>query len=165
MEKTGNNRSTFAKVHAKNRKALQKLVTDVYTNFDDSMVDRGGFRNFDTFFGSLPINIESSCQFLRCILKQPKADDFSYQLCIEKAVWNILISEDQHIVKLHHKYSDSHIEEEDVCFRIFCLFNRFCETDTFPMTLKNKMLGFLCMRFGVSTPWVIKHLMFNGSNS
>ena len=135
----------------KNRKVLQKLLDHARATFDKSMIDKEHFTMFDTFFANLPVSIESASQFLHCILKQPNADDVLYQLAIEKLVWNIFRNSNKYLAGLCLKYKNSQVDEEDDCFRLFCIFNRFCETDFFPMSLTDKALHFMCSKFGVDT--------------
>ena len=135
-----------------NRKALQNLLEYVRATFDVTMIDKGHFGYFDTFFENLPVNIESSSQFLHCILKRPKADDVLYQLGIEKLVWNMIKNNGQYVSGLCLKYKNSQVEEVDNCFQLFCIFNRFCETDFIPITLTDTTLHFLCSKLGIDTP-------------
>ena len=102
-----------------NRKALKGLLQSALFTFDDTVIDKEQFASFDAFFRNLPINIESSSQFLHCIMKQPKTDDVSYQLSIEKLVWNNIHSKNIKLAHLYVNYNTSQVQEEDSCFRLF----------------------------------------------
>ena len=65
---------------------------------------------------------------MRGILKRHEVSDFSFQITIEKLVWKMIKAS---YIRSHYL----HTEQEELAFRIFCIFNRFCETDTVPMTL------------------------------
>ena len=135
-----------------NRTALQNLLEHVRITFDDATINKEHFRHFDTFFANLPVNIETSSQFFHCILKQPKADDVSYQLGIERLVWRIIRNNGECLSGLCLKHKNSHVEEENNCFHLFCIFNRFCETDSLPISLTDNGLRFLCAKFHINAP-------------
>ena len=124
---------------------LFQLVTKIYIGLDENIVDRTGFRQFGNFFQNVPVTVESATKFIRGILKRHEVNDFSFQIIVEKLVWRM--------VKLSFIEKESnHTADEDLAFRLFCLFNRFCETDEIPMKLSSQALYLLYSWLCITEP-------------
>ena len=123
---------------------LGKLVGQVYVNFDGSIVSRVGLAGFETFFSEVEISVENGSKYLSGILKLPSTDNFSFELEIERLAWSVIKSD--HEFYLPHSKDKNN--EEQLCFQLFCIFNRFCETTTIPMQLENNAKIFLFKKFG-----------------
>jgi hypothetical protein len=137
---------------------LFQLVTKLYMGLDESIVDRDGFSQFANYFKNVPVCIESSSIFIRDILKRQEVSDFSFQITVEKMVWEMvkpfyiqknylrMDREDPSIGRKKFLKSASEdssfgtkkslsLDREDLSFRIFCLFNRISDTDIIPIRL------------------------------
>ena len=128
---------------------LRRLVEQIYMDLDD-----GSIRNvdslflFDKFFRNVEVSVDSSRAFLSGILKGHDTDELLFQLKVEQAVWKVLgLYPDFH--SLYNKYENSDVMEENVCFQLFCLFNRFCEHTRIPMLMHSKAEEFLRSKFGI----------------
>ena len=110
------------------KSVLFQLVTKIYMGLDETIVERDGFRQFANFFENVPVSIESASKYIRGILKRHEVSDFSFQIVVEKLVWKMI-----HSVYIRKQYIST--DKEELAFRVFCLFNRICETDSIPMKL------------------------------
>ena len=81
----------------------------------------------------------------------PEVDDFTYQLYVERTVWNI-IKDNNLLHESIKKYSDNSDGLDNICFRLFCLFNRFCESNIVPMKIQKNALDYMYSKFGIMPP-------------
>ena len=127
------------------KNVLAQLVNKIFMGLDETIVDRTGFRQFSNFFHHVPVSVESASKFLRGILKRHEVNDFSFQLTIEKLVWRIIKA-----YYIKRQYFNS--EREELAFRLFCLFNRFCDTDDIPMLLNSQAIFLLYSWLNIPEP-------------
>ena len=115
------------------KNVLAQLVNKIFMGLDETIVDRTGFRQFSNYFHHVPVSVESAGKFLRGILRRHEVNDFSFQITIEKLVWRLIKS--YYIQGIYMNY-----EKEELAFRLFCLFNRFCDTENIPMMLSSQAI-------------------------
>ena len=143
------------------RCALLPLISKLYVYLDEDVIDPMAYSRLDAFFKSIEnqkqgLNIESAIKFIGGVLKRHGVDDLSFQQQIEKAVWSILKC--NHVFyQIHRKYKSSNESEDDTktsneieddpCFHLFCLFNRFCESSTNKMILGAHYANYLVSKF------------------
>ena len=138
------------------REALQPLISKLYVYLDEHVIDPMAYSRLDAFFKSIDnqnqkFNIESATKFIGGILKRHGVDDVSFQLQVEKAVWDLMKC--NHIFYKIHKQnkckSDSESEritENESLFHLFCIFNRFCESNMNRMMLGAHFSNYLVSR-------------------
>ena len=91
-----------------------------------------GFTPCSDFFKNVDVNVETCHDFITRQLKHYKVtDSFSYELKIEKAVWDILLG-NKMWYEMHNKYGDIDTTgimiinmDRGIAYRLFCLYNRF----------------------------------------
>ena len=127
------------------KNVLAQLVNKIFMGLDETIVDRAGFRQFSNFFHHVPVSVESASKFLRGILRRHEVNDFSFQITIEKLVWRLIKS-----YYIQRQYLNS--EKEDLAFRLFCLFNRLCDTDDIPMLLDSQATYLLYNWLNIQEP-------------
>ena len=108
---------------------------------------------FEKFFSNLAVNVDSTHGYLSTIIKPSDVDDFTFGSIVERTVWNLLKSDIRwklpKQLKPSQKFADK--KEEGICFQIFCLFNRFCDSEHLPMKINDESSKFLLKKFGVET--------------
>ena len=129
---------------------LLKLVEHIYAvDIDGSISSREGFKHFETFFNEIEVSVESGRKYLSGLLQLSIIDDSSFEREVEELAWSLIKSD----YGFYLPYSND-IDEEDkdkeekLCFQLFCIFNRFCETTLIPMQLENNAKNFLFKKFG-----------------
>ena len=138
------------------REALQPLISKLYVYLDDDVIDPMAYQKLDSFFKSIEnqkqkLNIESATKFIGGILKRHGVDDVSFQLEVEKAVWDLLKCNPT-FYQIHKSFrskssSSSEKNTEDTkLFHLFCIFNRFCESNMNRMMISVHYSNFLVSR-------------------
>ena len=133
------------------RKVLGRVqVTVGETNLRRMSNDVNGkeFIHFDEFFQNEDINCRTCDKFIFTMLKfYNVTDHFLYELKIEKAVWSILLEHKKWLAD-HSRYGDIDKNgvylinmKDDTVYRLFCLYNRFSNTNgnkirLYPQSLK-----------------------------
>ena len=124
---------------------LHKLVEHIYAvDIDGSISSREGFRHFETFFNEIEVSVESGRKYLSGLLKLSTIDNSSFEREVEELAWSLIKSD----YEFYLPYSNDKDTEEQLCFQLFCIFNRFCETTVIPMQLGNNAKNFLFKKFG-----------------
>ena len=131
------------------KNAVRQVVANLYAKLSGSIVHHDGLRLFDRYFNDVKVTIDSSRAFLTGILKNYEVDEQPFQMNVEKTVWNIMEA-DHGSYAVHQKYRTSSEDEEDICFKLFCLFNRFCAITEIPLTVDANTKEFLFTKFGMS---------------
>ena len=110
------------------KNVIFKFVCEINRLHNRSIIDRYGFDQFQNYFSNVELSLKNCIKYIRGVLKRHEVDDFEFQLMVEKLVWK---SMGQHYI------SDtcSGYEQEEFAFRLFCLFNRFCDCNILPLTL------------------------------
>ena len=138
------------------RVALQPLISKLYVYLDEDVIDPMAYSRLDAFFKSIEnqkqrLNIESATKFIGGILKRHGVDDVMFQLEVEKAVWDLLKC-NHTFYKIHKNYrskssssSEKHLEDKRL-FHLFCIFNRFCESNIDRMMISSHYSNFLVRR-------------------
>ena len=126
------------------KKTLRHFCSILFCNMDESMIyNSSGFWNFDQFFQEgMEATAENMAKFLGGVLKLPHVDDLTFQLAVERVVWDM--------VKYgYDKHCCDSMDREDL-FRLFCIFNRLC--DPHQMRLSKKATYFLFGKFDKKPP-------------
>ena len=138
------------------REALQPLISKLYVYLDEEAIDPMAYSRLDAFFKSIDnqkqkLNIESATKFIGGILKRHGVDDNLFQLEVENAVWDLLKC-NHTFYKIHKNYksksesTSERIAENDQLFHLFCIFNRFCESNMNRMIIAAHFSNFLVSR-------------------
>ena len=94
--------------------------------------------NFDVFFGKVSISVSSFKRFMDCLIVKPKGElddtEHKVELFVEHMVWNFKVFND---LVLKSPAEDSIIENRNVLFKLFCLFNRFSSGNCLTIDAKN----------------------------
>ena len=133
------------------RLALGNFITKLFVECDENVVSRIGFRQFNTYFDNVQVSVNSATSYLRGVLKQHHVNDLDFELKVERSVWNLLLTSFDFKCKIQtYDHSDDPENDEDFCYQLFCLFNRFCDTKKVPMALSHEALNFLLQKFGIA---------------
>ena len=119
------------------RETMRHFCTVIFCNLDEERIHNKseGFYRFDTFFKSVPVSVESFAKFFGGILRRHETNEFGLQLAIEKLAWDMVKFDfDAHTCEM--------VSRRDL-YRLFCLFNRFCDFTQIPLTLPELSLCFL----------------------
>ena len=124
------------------KKTLRNFLSVLFGRMNETKVNSStGFWRFDQFFENVEPNTENMAKFLRGILKQPHVDDHTFELEVERIVWDM--------VKFgYDRFCTKVLSREDY-FRLFCIFNRLCDAET--LLLGKRTISFLFAKF-VQTP-------------
>ena len=127
---------------------LRGLVERIYAELDAASIRHAnGLYIFDKFFRDVEVSVDSAQVFLSGVLKEHNLDEHLFQLKVEQTVWKVLCLHPS-FYSVCNKYENSDVVGTNLCFQLFCLFNRFCEQGRIPMVMRRKMEKFLYSRFG-----------------
>ena len=130
--------------------ALGKLVDVIYGGSDQTVVNEVGLRQFDKYFTRVQVAVESTITYLRDILKHHDFEDLDFQLIVEHDVFHFLFSDSEFNEKFRiYREFGKKKRSKRVIFQLFCLFNRFCDTEKIPMTLNYESLNFVLHKCGI----------------
>ena len=100
-------------------------------------------QQFTEFFSNLDLTLETIGTFMSVVLKQSDFDEESFQNKVERIAFeNVKFQLTNSMYLLPPK----------TCFQLFCLFNRFCRTDSLPLRIPTKSMDFLAKRLYVIPP-------------
>ena len=128
-----------------NKNILRDLVEQLPTNLGDSSFNRVEFADFEMFFHEIEVSVESGSKYISGALKLPTIDNAAFELEVERITWSFIMSD----YGYHLPYSKKDNDQEQLCFQLFCIFNRLCETTMIPMRLGNDTKTFLFRKFGL----------------
>lgn len=121
---------------------LKHLCTVIFCNVEDNVLNKeSGFVQFDKFFSNLKVTVETFSSYLYSIQKARRILGCELERLVEKIVWDLIKFDFNHYT----------LDRKLVLFRIYCLFNRFCEIDGDSQCLEmsNKSLQFLAKEIGM----------------
>ena len=128
---------------------LRGLVERIYAELDDASIRHvNGLNLFDKFFIDVKVSVDRSEAFFSGVLKGHDVDEHLFQLKVEQTVWKVLCSHPS-FYSVCNKYENSEVVDRNVCFQLFCLFNRFCKHGHIPMVMHTKVKKFLYSKFSI----------------
>ena len=131
----------------RDHKASLHTLVSAFEENDNDIIQPRGILLFYKFCEDAIVSFESSTEFLRDVLKRHEAEELPFQLKVEKTVWSV-IRDHYASHETHQEFCNNDEIEEDTCFLLFCVFNRFCDTNNLEMYINSTAQTFLLKKFG-----------------
>ena len=128
--------------------ALRALIYKLNLELDESTIHKQDASVFEKFFSEIDVSVESCRTFLTGFLKRHEVHELAFQRKVEKAVWGI-VRYHRSFREHHEKYCKTDDIQEDICFHLFCLFNRFCSSQDDEMEMDDATKAFLFSKFAL----------------
>lgn len=114
---------------------LRHFVKMLNITLDDGMIDKPSTMwKYEEFFKSADMSLGNFANFLNGIMRKPDADEIQMQLLVEKIVWSMVKTS----------------WNQEVHFKAFCIFNRFCDPMVLPLEIGPNGLHFVYKYLGLA---------------
>ncbi len=131
----------LAKDQKDHLRALKGFCAVMLANMGKEMVSKNSaFALFDKFMSSTKANLENFSTLAMGVLMKHGIDQLEFQLKVELLAWDI-------VKHAYERLFNDDILTEEISFKLFGLFNRFCDPHILPLAISSKAFVYLCQRF------------------